>query len=611
MQPKKGVMRREPPSRARMQASSPLRSQVVREPTKQIPAGAKGAVHTLFGQEVGDEMALRAGRGKEYDYRSVLEPTPPVTQCERAGLVLEPNVTPCYLCGQPIPDPSTLKGGPSHELYMECEHILPVTQARWFLDLYMTTRRPSDEWHQTAVRLEYAYAHRVCNQAKSNNSFVIENDEGNPIVDSSMSNQILKDIRKRASDDLKNPPPKGVVYSVAHKMILTKISTMVVKVRNEVILANQLNPIIEHVRRSPEERGMQTLARTATMVDPGAMSSGVAAVYQGSTAPTAQELKDASRSQIYQEYPQLESSMLRDVILRHIPAPPEGWTAIQGFDQTTIDEILDRYFEYGGQRKAAADAWRKPSTRVEREPSFDPYGIVLLTSVWYGVYLTLFNQLQPLPHTGPSAPYAPTFCDIYRKMSNAMLTSAGADLTAMFGSLPTLTDPEQRTCVDLGIPVTKRGEERAFKEAREERDAEEELLKDVETLLPPPDPNEDANYYFSGFSEELQRTFGLSAEEANAIEAGARDTFLTSYTTPQSALNAAAESVSAALTLTGRIDATAVETVTTMIRTLGDEQFATPAEVERMQAPPGTAGAGSGAPPISGGKRKPRRPLYG
>ena len=102
-----------------------------------------------------------------------------ITQCVNSigdKLTNAENST-CYICGFPI-----VKGDPT----AECEHILPVYKACMYLTLYndnykdiikklnsgqkLTTREKmiSDE-----ITMEYAWAHRCCNQKKSDEDFII------------------------------------------------------------------------------------------------------------------------------------------------------------------------------------------------------------------------------------------------------------------------------------------------------------------------------------------------------------------------------------------------------------------------------------------------------
>ena len=110
--------------------------------------------------------------------RQIWELTNPQQQC--ANVVGEFKDIPekdirknCYICGFEIVDTNNPRAG----LSPECEHILPIIQAMFFLDLY----RPNDkklcnqgvlnpveckEITET-LKEEYAWSHRTCNQIKS------------------------------------------------------------------------------------------------------------------------------------------------------------------------------------------------------------------------------------------------------------------------------------------------------------------------------------------------------------------------------------------------------------------------------------------------------------
>ena len=110
--------------------------------------------------------------------RQIWELTNPQQQC--ANVVGEFKDIPekdirknCYICGFEIVDTNNPRAG----LSPECEHILPIIQAMFFLDLY----RPNDkklcnqgvlnpveckEITET-LKEEYGWSHRTCNQIKS------------------------------------------------------------------------------------------------------------------------------------------------------------------------------------------------------------------------------------------------------------------------------------------------------------------------------------------------------------------------------------------------------------------------------------------------------------
>jgi len=187
----------------------------------------------IWGRDAGLAMAQAAGSVDAPDWRGVLEgTTTAVTQCNRViGSFVDKM--PCYICGLPILAISNT----ADENRPECEHILPVAEARWYLDLFSTSH-PSDGG---ILKLEYAYAHRVCNQAKRDDSFV--KSEGDSIwkieFDEATTKTILNKIKARATTAIPAYETK--------EGILKQISSMSVAERSRTIQTQKIAPILREV----------------------------------------------------------------------------------------------------------------------------------------------------------------------------------------------------------------------------------------------------------------------------------------------------------------------------------------------------------------------------
>ncbi len=99
--------------------------------------------------------------------RNVYEASNPTTQCNN---VIGPFIegTECYICGMKI-----IQKGASNGLSPECEHILPIAQAVMFLNLYGAKFKKNQLFYNPdKLPLEYAWAHRTCNQIKSDDSYI-------------------------------------------------------------------------------------------------------------------------------------------------------------------------------------------------------------------------------------------------------------------------------------------------------------------------------------------------------------------------------------------------------------------------------------------------------
>lgn len=103
----------------------------------------------------------------EHNCRDVYEPSSPETQCNNTiGPFVDQK---CYICGFDI----LPEQGPPAFFYRTCEHILPIIQAVFFLDLYRGSQRNTltvDE--MDILKLEYSWAHQSCNMVKSDDSYL-------------------------------------------------------------------------------------------------------------------------------------------------------------------------------------------------------------------------------------------------------------------------------------------------------------------------------------------------------------------------------------------------------------------------------------------------------
>lgn len=235
----------------------------------EIDAGSSGLVKTLYGPDLGQKMAIAVGYKGAANWRKILEPAGAVQQCANMiGTFAKLANVPCYICGQAI----KRGAGAKHELSPECEHILPVTLARWFLDLYrgkpqVTSNSP---WLQRALQLEYAWAHKVCNQAKKADTFVTQNPNGTIAYNASTTIAMLNKIKRRAAIDLTNPVYKNPV----DQKTLGAIANMNVNERAEVIRKEHITPIVDHVNTEnvAAAPNLTLLARTSALTDEKTLS---------------------------------------------------------------------------------------------------------------------------------------------------------------------------------------------------------------------------------------------------------------------------------------------------------------------------------------------------
>jgi hypothetical protein len=98
--------------------------------------------------------------------RDIYEPGSIETQCNNTiGKVRDEDI--CYICGFDFDDRT-------EGLQPTCEHILPIIQAIFFLDLYRGADKGKHTPEQLDIlRKEYAWAHRCCNYVKGDDSFLV------------------------------------------------------------------------------------------------------------------------------------------------------------------------------------------------------------------------------------------------------------------------------------------------------------------------------------------------------------------------------------------------------------------------------------------------------
>jgi hypothetical protein len=140
------------------------------------------------------------------------------------------------------------------EMYRECEHIMPVVQGRWYGLIYIDGKGQDVE----RLKIEYAWAHRCCNQAKSTELFISYPDSHAQVtIQDNAIDLALNKILSRAKKNGLQP----IVDALDNPDKIRK--------RRDNIKVEKLQDILKRINgRKPEIRNLDTLSHTAGLVDP-------------------------------------------------------------------------------------------------------------------------------------------------------------------------------------------------------------------------------------------------------------------------------------------------------------------------------------------------------
>ena len=240
-------------------------------------------VATCLGKQVAD--CLKAIKGT---IRDTVETASPTMQCNSVldtPLIL--GTTECWICGSVIPDKTAeeeavhiARKRPSdkkkHPLSPECEHIFPVAQALCFTGLYEhelfnTLKRTTHNNHQAYIeglKLEYRWAHRICNQVKNDthfikidgNRFQVNRDTITPFIRSILTNQEYQwpPLPKQNEPDYFADNPRNSGSALLKKQLASTNDAWVESRVTEI--ANKTSAILQRVSHiTAEDHALNTV----------------------------------------------------------------------------------------------------------------------------------------------------------------------------------------------------------------------------------------------------------------------------------------------------------------------------------------------------------------
>ena len=188
----------------------------------------------IFGEDAVNKV--KGIKGDKFDARHIWEISTAITQCNNViGKVTDKHK--CWICGLDINinESEEYKG-----FNPECEHILPIAQAVFFLSLYKAKSSSKDN---KIYKLEYAWAHHICNQEKHNASAITSGKAGESVsinykVIDSVLKKIYNSTRKNSADFIKTLKK---TYPTFEKFKHARVPEMVKKYEPIVTYINGAN----------------------------------------------------------------------------------------------------------------------------------------------------------------------------------------------------------------------------------------------------------------------------------------------------------------------------------------------------------------------------------
>jgi len=179
----------------------------------------------LFGEETVHEVK------KKMEVRELWNISSNTTQCNNVIGKMTAD-TDCWICGLKI-DSSDPGMSP------ECEHVLPVAQAVIYLSLYSSKKKQNTSPERNVRKMEYGWAHTVCNQDKSDICCLINSGTKATVSDNNIKFILKRIYTSNRADSLKIKSELKALYPTLGTFIEARFEP--VRKRYEDIV-NYLNP---------------------------------------------------------------------------------------------------------------------------------------------------------------------------------------------------------------------------------------------------------------------------------------------------------------------------------------------------------------------------------
>jgi len=363
--------------------------------TDPTEVGATKMAEALFTSRKVDEFKENTG----LNVRQIWEIASTRTQCnntvdkfkKNAGLNARDND--CWICGFPI----EMDAGAGRGLAPECEHVLPVVQARFFLTLYNSDMKEAGSHGKAreALQLEYDWAHTICNQEKGNVPFMESNLDTDFSVNSSKINELLRKIynsERLDSGKLKNQIDRYNGGSKAWK-----------KKRSEVI-TQRITDIINYLKNGRPDKIYNLILITGVIdsISPENLNKKFNELLQDNDVRTFLEYVRQDVGSLLETETQLllrRAKDLSDYTIKNMKRKEEFYQNLFGVVQLNEDSIIQSFYDNMLElSKYYTTVYEK---FYNEEPSIaEPLAIEFVTLLIYGYLYNKTIEIQNSKEVG-------------------------------------------------------------------------------------------------------------------------------------------------------------------------------------------------------------------
>lgn len=233
---------------------------------------------------------VRSGTGKHSDgrqrllkIRDIWELTSPPVQCNNTVLPITKE-HPCWICGEGIPKKVTKKQA---GLAAQCEHILPIAQGVMLWSLYNPDDKKKfieDPSYREFIKVEYDWAHTVCNQVKSSMLLLSLSKNRTVEIDHTKTKSLLKSIFNSTRKD------SGPLRQILKKKYDTADNFVNFQLKNT---EKKLQPILGFINQKLEVFGSKLVVLSAYANAMGRIDEKLNKIWYESNIQSSEDISNA------------------------------------------------------------------------------------------------------------------------------------------------------------------------------------------------------------------------------------------------------------------------------------------------------------------------------